>query len=94
MEAEHFLVGVLAGAGIDEILRRLSLRVVELQQQSPIPAPPGYEDPKLHWDDVISLGSGIATTIAGIATDNKDMAALGIGMALGSYLISIWTPYC
>jgi len=91
---EDFAMGFLAGAGFDELMRRLAIRFPVLQQESPVPSLPGYDSPRLHYDDLISLGSGVALAASGAALGNPKAAAQGIGWFFGSWLISIFKPYC
>jgi len=85
--------GFLAGAGFDEFMRRLSIRFPILQEESPIPSLPGYDSPRLHYDDLISLGAGAAIAIAGLVAGNSRMVTQGIAWTMGSWIISIFKPY-
>jgi len=90
---EDLVMGFLAGAGFDELMRRLSIRFPALQQESPVPSLPGYDSPRLHYDDLISLASGAGLAVSGAALGNLKAVAQGVGWFFGSWMISIFKPY-
>lgn len=81
------ILSILAGIGLDELLRRISIAFPALQQPSGIPIP-GYDPAGVHYDDLIALliSGGIATY--GIYKKDEEAILTGILMALASYVQS------
>jgi len=83
----NVVLGFLSGVGVDEIMRRISLKFTGLQRPTPIKIP-GYDPEGVHMDDLISLGICGSVAVGGLVTKDAGMAVTGLSMIAGSYVYS------
>ncbi|MEM5815493.1 MAG: hypothetical protein QXL14_00385 [Candidatus Aenigmatarchaeota archaeon] len=81
------LLAILAGIGLDELLRRVSIAYPELQKPTGIRIP-GYDPAGIHYDDLIALIASGAVATYGAYKKDYDTILTGILMAVASYIQS------
>jgi hypothetical protein len=88
---DKVLKGFIEGLAVDSITWITTAYFPQLANPSPLKIP-GYDPRGIHWDDLISLGVSAGFIGLGIATKNTDRIAEGVGMALGSFILSKHQP--
>ena len=86
--AISFGEGFVLGSGLDALLWAASVYFPELAKPSPLVLPL-YDQAGVHYDDLAVLGLSAITAGYGAYKKDAGLALKGIGMALGSFVISI-----